>query len=346
MIDGGAGERLRRTPGGPSPLAGILWRGLAICAVAAGLVVAWRVFSAPALGPDTRIVVIFKSTDPAIAYWQIAKAGVETAAKEFNVQVSVVGPWEEKDIVGEIALVRRVIREHPQAIILAADDYNALVPVAKAVKRAGIRLLTIDSGLPPGVAASFIATDNVKAGEKEAALEARLLPPGSRVAILSFVKGTLPAIERERGVRDYLRGDPSIRIVGTWYSQDLRREAYAITTRLLAPGSRVDGIIALNEVATDGAAEAVARQKAGDRVALVGFDSDPIETTYLEAGVIRGIVLQKPFNMGYLAVKTAVELLKGERVPARIDTGSAVVTRENMNERENQKLLFPLLAGE
>jgi len=50
--------------------------------------------------------------------------------------------------------------------------------------------------------------------------------------------------------------------------------------------------------------------------------------------------------MGYLAVKTAVELLRGKRVPPRIDTGSAVVTRQNMDERENQKLLFPLIGGQ
>ncbi len=327
-------------------LVNVTWRALLLCAVAAGAIVAYKVLSAPAVGVNTRITVIFKSTDPSIAFWQIAEAGVKAAAKEFDVKVSVVGPKEEKDIAGQIALVERVIRERPNAVVLAADDYNALVPVARRIRRAGIKLITLDSGLPPGLSSSFIATDNTAAGRKAGELEAQLLSPGAKVAILSYVRGTLTAIDREKGVRDLLGADAAIRIVGTWYCEDLLKEAYAITRRLLTSERGITGIIALNEVATEGAAEAIADLKEAGRVQLVGFDSSPIETTYLEAGVIKGIVLQKPFNMGYLAVKTAVELLRGERVSPRIDTGSAVVTRQNMEERENQKLLFPLIGGQ
>ncbi len=324
----------------------VLWRGLLVCAVAAGAIAVWRVLSVPTVGPNTRIVVIFKSTDPAIAFWQIVEAGVKTAAKEFDVKVTVVGPWEEKDIAGQIDLVKRVVRERPQAVVLAADDYNALVPVARRIREAGIKLVTLDSGLPPGLSSSFIATDNVEAGSKAGALEAAVLPPGSKIAILSYVRGTLTAIDREKGVRKVLSKDAGAQVVGTWYCEDLLPEAYAITRRLLTSEREITGIIALNEVATEGAAEAIAKLKEGGRIKLVGFDSSPIETTYLEAGVIDGIVVQKPFNMGYLAVKTAVELLRDERVAARIDTGSAVITRQNMDERENQKLLFPLIGGE
>ena len=337
----GSGRR-----GGLGPLVNVVWRALLLCAVAAGAIAAFKVLTVPSVGVNTRIAVVFKSTDPSIAFWQIVEAGVKAAAKEFEVRVSVVGPKEEKDTAGQIALVERVIRERPQAIVLAADDYNALVPAARSIRRAGIKLVTLDSGLPPGLSSSFIATDNVAAGRKAGELEAQLLSPGSTVAILSYVQGTLTAIDREKGVRDLLGADAVIRVAGTWYCEDLLNEAYSITRRLLTSDRGITGIIALNEVATEGAAEAIADLKEAGRVELVGFDSSPIETTYLEAGVIKGIVLQKPFNMGYLAVKTAVELLRGQPVPARIDTGSAVITRKNMDERENQKLLFPLIGGQ
>jgi ribose transport system substrate-binding protein len=52
-------------------------------------------------------------------------------------------------------------------------------------------------------------------------------------------------------------------------------------------------------------------------------------------------VLQDPINMGYLGVKTMVQHLRGERVETRIDTGSTVATRENMNEPEISGLLNP-----
>ena len=56
---------------------------------------------------------------------------------------------------------------------------------------------------------------------------------------------------------------------------------------------------------------------------------------------MQGLVVQKPFNMGYLSVEKAVQLLEGVQVERNIDSGSKLITRENMYTDENQKLLFP-----
>ena len=46
--------------------------------------------------------------------------------------------------------------------------------------------------------------------------------------------------------------------------------------------------------------------------------------------------------MGYLGVETAVKLLEGEQVETYINSGSELITKENMYTEENQKLLFPV----
>jgi len=305
----------------------------------------WRVLLPARVGRNTKIVVIFKSTDPSIVFWQIVEAGVRTASKELGVDVRVMGPKEEKDVNAQIEMLDRVAREHPAAIVLAADDQDALVPAAERVRASGIKLITIDSGLAGDISSSFIATDNEAAAEKAGRLTVRLLRRRGSVAIISYVKGTTTAIQRELGVKRVLERYPGIRLIGTYYSQDLANEAYRITRDLLTRRHDVDALIALNEVATVGAANALADLHLKDKVDLIGFDNSPIEIRYLESGVVKGIVLQKPFNIGYLGVSTAVKLLKGERVPRRIDTGSLLVTRENMFGRESQKLLFPLING-
>ena len=58
----------------------------------------------------------------------------------------------------------------------------------------------------------------------------------------------------------------------------------------------------------------------------------------------RGFVLQDPFDMGYPAVKTMVQHLQGQTVPAMIDTGVHVVTPENIKTPEMEQLLNPPLA--
>jgi ribose transport system substrate-binding protein len=45
--------------------------------------------------------------------------------------------------------------------------------------------------------------------------------------------------------------------------------------------------------------------------------------------------------MGYLAVKTAVASVKGEKVEPRIDTGVGLITPETMDTPESKELLSP-----
>jgi len=47
--------------------------------------------------------------------------------------------------------------------------------------------------------------------------------------------------------------------------------------------------------------------------------------------------------MGYLSVMTAVKHLQGQKVEKRIDTGVALVTKENMDATEMKELLHPPL---
>jgi ribose transport system substrate-binding protein len=80
---------------------------------------------------------------------------------------------------------------------------------------------------------------------------------------------------------------------------------------------------------------------AESHVKLAGFDSSMDEIALLEDGYIQATVVQNPFNMGYLAIQTALQVSDGKKVNSRIDTGSVVITKENMFTKENQKLLVP-----
>ncbi len=74
-------------------------------------------------------------------------------------------------------------------------------------------------------------------------------------------------------------------------------------------------------------------------VHLVGFDASEPVVAGLRRGLIEGVVLQNPFKMGELGVKTLVEYLEKRPVERRISTGGALATPENMNTPEIQLLL-------
>ena len=60
-------------------------------------------------------------------------------------------------------------------------------------------------------------------------------------------------------------------------------------------------------------------------------------------GEIDGLISQNPYRMGYLAVQTMVKHLKGEAVEKVNDTGSVLVTKENLPTLEIQNLVKPML---
>jgi ribose transport system substrate-binding protein len=275
-------------------------------------------------------------------FWDVVNQGVKEAAREFGVEIIISGPRFEKEINRQINIMNAVLEERPRPplIVLAATDYKRLVDSVEKANKLGIPIVTMDSGVESDIPVSFIATDNIDAGNKAGEEMKRLISINSRksIAIVSHIKETATAIDREAGVREALLGE---NIIGTWFCDVEPEIAYKITLELLQDES-IGGIVALNEVAALGVARAIDERQAEDKVFVVGFDSAVRELSYLEEGIIKATVVQRPYNMGYLTIKTAVDYLKGNKVDTFIDTGSILITKENMFKREFQELLFPV----
>jgi ribose transport system substrate-binding protein len=76
-------------------------------------------------------------------------------------------------------------------------------------------------------------------------------------------------------------------------------------------------------------------------VYFVGFDASPPLVDALREGKIQGLVLQNPYRMGELGVRTLVDHLEKKEIETKISTGEALVTPENMDDPEIARLLDP-----
>ncbi len=288
-----------------------------------------------------KIIIISKTSDMGIAFWWSLNSGVEAAAKEFGVPCEYRAPAVESEVDLQISLVRQAITERPDAIILAATDYERLAEPAREVVAAGIKLVMMDSTAAGGtgrIGSSFVATDNVAAGLKAGQTMRRLLPKGKRVAIISPLITTNSSKDRDAGARAGL--DPAIEVLPTVDSSGSADIAYA-KVKILLQDASIGGYVCLNEYSTVGAARAIRETGLAGQVVLVGFDSSQQQIADLESGLLSATVIQRPFNMGYLAVARTIDLLKGRRIDPFYDTGSILITKENMYLEENEKLLFP-----
>ena len=167
-----------------------------------------------------------------------------------------------------------------------------------------------------------------------------VLERDSRIAVVAHVKNSSTAMEREQGLREGLGSDAE-KIADVVFCDSNYDKAYQLMLQILAEHPDVDVVVGLNEYSAVGAARAIVDKGLAGKISFVGFDSSLEEIKMLEGGIFRGMVIQNPFKMGYLGVETAVKALNGEKVPDQIDSGSVLITRENMYLDENQEMLFP-----
>ncbi len=287
-----------------------------------------------------KMIYIAKVIDEANDFWTQLLEGAYMAAMEYEVDLEVVAADKEDNYKAQNKLIEWAITQKPEVILLSPSSYTETIPAAEKIIEAGICLILIDSAMGKQLEESKIATDNIKAGFMEGEYLKSFIKEDSKIVIIGHVKGTSTAIERERGLRQAL-GEDEEKIVDVAFCDSEYEKAEQIMETMFAKHKDIDLVAGLNEYSAVGAARAVKKAGLSSQVRVVGFDSSLEEIRLLEEGVLQGIVVQKPFKMGYLGVKTGVMAFQGDKVPENIDSGFELITKDNMYAENIEELIFP-----
>jgi len=298
-------------------------------------------------GKKFTIAVIPKGTTH--PFWKSVNAGAIKAATDFKAQgvdVELIwkGPLREDDREQQIQVVEGFISQGVNGIVLAPLDSKALVRPVEEAKRAGIPTAIIDSALESDQITSFAATDNRKGGNLAAERLGELLGGKGKVIMLRYLEGSASTTDREEGFLEVMKSKfPGIELISTdQYAGATRDTAKRASENILQRfGDQVTGVFASNEPATTGMLLALQDINKAGKVTFVGFDASPQFIEAMKNKQMQGIVVQSPFAIGELGVKAIVDSLLGKAVEKRIDTGVMIITPENMNSPEAQKLLNP-----
>jgi len=290
---------------------------------------------------DIKIKIIVKKSDH--AFWEVVNMGAQAAAKEFNIDVEFDGPTNEEDVEGQIRMVDTAIDDNVDAIVLAASDYEMLVDVSEKAVNKGIPVIIIDSNINSNKTNSFVGTDNIDAGKLLGTTLINTIGEKGDIAIINFVKGAATANEREVGLLSILNKYPKINITQIFYCNSDENLAKKQMVGISKDTNNLDAVVCLNAYATVGAARAVEQLNLKKKIIVIGFDIVPEEVSFLEKGIVESLVIQNPFSMGYLGVKSAFDVINHKPIPKIIKTKTKVITKENMYLPENQKLVFPFI---
>ncbi|MCM3901202.1 MAG: substrate-binding domain-containing protein [Pyrinomonadaceae bacterium] len=295
------------------------------------------------------IAVIPKGTTH--EFWKSIHAGSIKAARELSspeaeVELIWKGPLREDDREQQIQVVEGFSSQGVNGIVLAPLDNRALVRPVEEAKRAGVPTVIIDSALESNQIVSFVATDNRKGGRLAAERMGQLLNGEGKVLLLRYQEGSASTQDREDGFVEELKAKyPGIELISSdQYAGATRDTAKRASENLLNRyGDEVQGIFTPNESSTAGMLLALQDIGKAGKVTFIGFDTSETFTEAMRKKELHGIVVQSPFNMGYLGVRTMVEQLQGKAVEKRIDTGVTMVTPDNLDTPETQTLLHPPL---
>ena len=187
-------------------------------------------------------------------------------------------------------------------------------PVEDA-KRATVPTVIIDSGLQTDSIVSFVATDNRKGGSLAADRLGELLNGKGKFCCCVTPKAPRAQPNGRKAFSPEIKAKfPGIELVSTdQYAGATRDTAKRASENLLNRfGEDVQGIFTPNESSTAGMLLALQDINKAGKVSFVGFDASQSFIDAMRAGQLHGIVVQNPFNMGYLGVRTMVDHLLGE----------------------------------
>jgi ribose transport system substrate-binding protein len=168
----------------------------------------------------------------------------------------------------------------------------------------------------------------------------KFLDGKGRVVLFRFKRGSASTSQRETGFLEAIKKFPDIQVIlDSRYSGATISEAQSTALNVLDKLKEADGIFCSNEPSTFGILLALKQNNLAGSKKFVGFDTSPALVEALKRGEIQALVAQNPSRMGREAVQALLAKMKGETVHAVIDSGTVVVTKENLGTPEIQALL-------
>ena len=280
------------------------------------------------------------------AYWREGQAGMTNAAKELGVKSDFQGP-PGGDLTAQLSLLDTLRSQKVAGYTLSAVDPAAAKAPVDAALGAGINVVAIDSPLPgTSKPVLYLGTPNTEAGQQAGAAMKKLLGDGGgEVAILTGSLTATNAIQRIAGFTKALEGS-KVKIVQTLNDDADPAKALSNGQSALQANPNLKGIYTVWSYDGPAAGQAVQAAGKSGQVQVVADDAEPKTVQFVRDGVIQAMVLQRPYQQGYLGVYllTAMKVLGADATDKivrpyvtqadgveTLSSGIGLVTKDNLD---------------
>ena len=250
-----------------------------------------------------------------IPFFNAFEKGALEAGKELGIEVVYDGPVTA-DTAKQVAIVESWIARKFDVIIVAPNDPEAMGPVLKKARQRGIRVIAADSDTDPADREFFVsqATPEAIAKALVEAMVRGIGPEGKFIILTGSLTAANQNIWMDRMEKYRQAHYPNMQNLSPTPKTSEEDQALAtqVTIDLLKTYPDLQGLYALTTAALPGAAEALRKEQAFNKIYLTGIGTPNAMRDYVKAGVAKEFVLWNPVDLGYLAVSSAKALLDGK----------------------------------
>ncbi len=259
--------------------------------------------------------------------------GATAEAKKLGYSMSVQGPVDFS-APEQIPIVDSVTASHPAAVLIAPTDVQALIAPMKAMVKAGIHVVQVDTAVNGGssIAVASITSNNTLGGEKAAQALAALIHDKGTVVVMNEQPGVSTTDARVAGFISEMKSSyHKIKVLSTQYVGDSPTKAAQTIDSLLAANPGLNGVFATNVLVAEGVDTGLNNAGKKGAVKIVGYDADPEQIHDLKAGIVQALIAQEPYLEGVDGVEQAVNSLTGKPVAKSTLTPLVEITLKNLS---------------
>ena len=264
--------------------------------------------------------------------WTAFRLGIDQAAREYGVDVAFIASPEFESAQDQKNLISQEAAGGADALILSLYDSEMTDIGTNTMK---IVFVETDGIRDSSAGSAAVVPSGRKMGEALGEMLLKKSGPAPYVSVL--IRNLLRYSEKEmlQGLTETVEGaGGSILLIET------DRE-YMMTA--LTRSKEADAIAVLEDPLLMRAAElSVSEELPGGR--LFGIGCSPSNISYLDRGVISGMIIPNEFTMGYQSLAQLSRCLSNDiPVMKDIEIGFSGVLTEEVHDPENEKLLFPVV---
>jgi rhamnose transport system substrate-binding protein len=260
----------------------------------------------------TRIAMVVKNLGN--GFFDAAHQGADEAARQLgDVEVIYTGPTTPS-AEGQIEIINSLISQKVDAIVISANDPNALVPITKKAMARGIKVVSFDSGVAPeGRQMQLNPSNSELIGEKQIQMAASAAGGAGEIAILSAsAQATnqnmwIGVMKKVLEKPDYAK----LKLVATVYGDDQSDKSYREAIGLLRSHPQLKVIIAPTTVGIVAASKAVVDEHLVGKVFVTGLGLPSEMAGHVKSGAVREFAIWNPIDLGYAATYAAEQFVKG-----------------------------------